>query len=377
MIIFISLLLFLSINSTVYAAPFSSTFISFSWNPASKYNLSDWQQEFVDMNKIGIKTLIIQGIATKGTMSGVNDNLTVYYESNTYLSNRAPILHLTNIMNLADQYGMKVYISPFDLASPYSSEDKKIEFRDVSKSIANEILLKYGERSSFAGWYLPVEGLLNFPTTESYITDLTKYYKTITPTKKLIVAPYFIPLCTPGRFRCDGQWWQNQTPDQIAQNAKTYIQSVGADIIAVQDGTGASEITLDELKSYLPPMAAAVTSIGKEFWVDTELFKYNSDKTQFISIDSTYLTQKIEIEKNYPLTMWILNPSMSPRGETTSKQLYDYYYNQFIAPLNRQGDYNHDGKVDLVDFSFFKIKYLAKLMTLTDFDIWKTAYLQQ
>ncbi len=53
---------------------------------------------------------------------------------------------------------------------------------------------------------------------------------------------------------------------------------------------------------------------------------------------------------------------------------------QFLANLvdnNKTGDYNHDGLVNLTDFDFWKTKYLQNLMSLTDFDIWKTAYLLQ
>ncbi len=366
-------MLFIFASQPVKAAPFSSTFITFSWSQNTKFTLTDWQREFADMNKIGIKTLIVSAIATKGTMAGVDDNMLVYYDTDLYSSNRAPLLHLKTIMDLADQYKMNVYLTPFVLGNEYTSDAKKKEFLDVSQKMATEILAKYGQRPSFLGWYLPAEQLLNYPVPDTYVIDLAKYYKSITPTKKIIVAPYYIAPCTPGRFRCDGQWWPNQNPNQMAQNAKTYMQAVGADIMAVQDGTGGSEITLDELKSYLPPMAAAVTSIGKEFWIDVEMFKHNSDRTQYVSLDSTYLDQKIAIEKSYPLTMWIYNPNLSPQGGDASKQLYDYYYQNYVAA--KSADFNTDGKVDLVDFSMWKSKYLSGQATLVDFTVWKAAYL--
>jgi len=39
------------------------------------------------------------------------------------------------------------------------------------------------------------------------------------------------------------------------------------------------------------------------------------------------------------------------------------------------GDFNNDNTVNLLDFTFWKIKYLAGQMTLLDFGVWKTAYL--
>ena len=92
----------------------------------------------------------------------------------------------------------------------------------------------------------------------------------------------------------------------------------------------------------------------------------------------------------------------SPRGwfdaPTISKSAYDYQgndvtgkrinycvtYNEFHFPKisitpttqSKSGDYNHDGTVDLADFSIWKSKYLAGQATLVDFTVWKAAYLQ-
>ncbi len=47
------------------------------------------------------------------------------------------------------------------------------------------------------------------------------------------------------------------------------------------------------------------------------------------------------------------------------------------TPIASLGDYNHDGTVDLVDFSIWKTKYLAGQATLVDFTVWKSAYLSR
>lgn len=160
----------------------------------------------------------------------------------------------------------------------------------------------------------------------------------------------------------------------------------GIDIMAVQDGNGASFVTNEELKAYLPEMDKALKSAGKEFWVDMEVFKYNEDKTVFLPTDIEKLVQVVEIEKNYPIVIWVYHPFMAPEVNAQSAKLFNDYFNYYSDNL-LVGDGNGDKKVDLADFTIWKAEYLGNVSTkksdfnkddkvdLTDFTIWKKAYL--
>lgn len=70
------------------------------------------------------------------------------------------------------------------------------------------------------------------------------------------------------------------------------------------------------------------------------------------------------------------------KNELPDNMYIDYvrvYSREAITPtpiITKPGDFNNDNIINLLDFGFWKTKYLQGQMTLLDFSIWKSAYLQ-
>ena len=283
--------------------PISGTFVSFYWSRQSNYTALDWDKEFEKMSAIGINKIIILGAYVEG------------YGSNEVLSFDS---HMENVLRNADQRNMQVYMGPYDLKAHWETAEKTAKMEAKNKEYATILYNKYKTHKSFVGWYITSEPLLNDTYDNfSLITNITSHYKSLDPNLKVLAAPYFFAECKPDRFRCNGQWWSNLTPTEIGEQVKKFFQNTGIDIIAVQDGVGASKITIPELALFLPEMDKAAKSIGKEFWVDMETFKYNSNNTQFIVTSFAELLPQLDIENDYTIVSYIFYPYMYNNGSPT------------------------------------------------------------
>lgn len=311
-------------------SPIKGTFIAFPYSKLVQYTQADWVKQFDVMQKIGIDTLIIAGVFVKDY---TNPLITAFYRTDLFKQYQSSLPHLDYIMDLADARGFKVYLSPVDMREYWGSPARRAENVSLSKQVSAELQAKgYTARPSFVGWYLQDEPFLNhnYPSYEHW-SSLSTHFKSLTPDKKIIIAPFFIAPCKPNptRMRCENQWWQDRSPSEIAALAKKLMQNSGADIMAVQDGVGASGVTLQELDQYLPPMAEAVRSIGKEFWVDAEVFRYNTDRTQFIPANIADLTAQLDHVKKYPTVIWIFEQFMGPYNNAPTNDLYRNYLSYY------------------------------------------------
>jgi len=296
-------------------APITGTFISFPWSKARNFSPQQWEKEFKDMAQIGIKNVIVAGVHV-ANYSQVQDG--TYYA------------HLDAIFTNATHTNMTVYISPVDYNNYYTSTENRTRLIDLSKQYALEIKNRgYTNKSEFAGWYVQEEALLNVDYNDySSWKVLADYYKSLTPNKKVLTAPYYLAPCYPGRFRCNNQWWPNKNPTEMAANAKKFIENTNIDILAVQDGVGASGITIAELNEFLPAMNQAIISAGKEFWVDAEIFRYTPDHSTFVPASINSLTAQLTALQNYPITIWIYD-FMSQQNDTASQDLFTAYLQHY------------------------------------------------
>lgn len=303
------------------AAPISGTFISFVWGLTSQFTPEQLQSEFEDMSAIGINTIIIAGVHT-ANFGHYNLPDTTHYNL------------LDSIFKLAAQYSMRVYFAPVDYYNYFSSPENTANLDRLSKKYATEIAEKgYTNKPEFSGWYITQEFLLNTDDQNfSNIRSLVDHYKIITPNKKVIASPYYLSPCYPGKIRCTNQWWPNKTPAEMAENAKKFMQATNVDIMAIQDGVGSSGITTEELNQYLPAINQAVTSIGKEFWVDAETFRMTVNSSAQVPAKIDSLVEQMNTVKKYPVVIWLYH-YLSRQNNTASQTLFNDYVSHYNITL--------------------------------------------
>lgn len=308
-------------------SPISGTFLSFPFAKSRNFTDTDWQKQFDVMNNIGIDTLIIGGILTKGYEQ---EAPIAYYRSTKYSTQATPAKpHLDTILDLATKYKMKVYIAPVDRSENWVHVDEHIS---LSLSVAQELYDKgYTTHPQFSGWYLQQEPFLNQDYTDySSWKKLTETFKRLA-NKPVIISPYFIAPCNGDKtkLRCENQWWQDRTSEEIAIRAQRVMQGTEADIMAVQDGVGASGVSLQELTDYIPRIEQKLKEIGKEFWVDAEIFRYDTTRTKFIPASINDLVNQLFTLKNYKIVVWIFEHYMGPYFSNESHKLYADYITQY------------------------------------------------
>jgi len=304
--------------------PISGTFISFTYGLHQNWDQARWSKEFEAMEKLKFDTLIVQAVAKRDPNSG---KVISYYRSKAFKIDR---LYVDWILSEAEKRGWKVYLGGFSDAT--GEDANKAKFVELNKRIANELYSAYKSCKSFAGFYISTEPLLNEADNagdDVIYKVYVKYLKKKYPLKKVIVSPYFI---TDASARCKKQgmkqWWHNRSPDEMAQQVCAFLKKCPVDIIALQDST-CWDVTMADLRTYLPKIAESVRLAGKEFWVDMEVFDTRGH-TLYEPASINRIMEQIEIEKEYKCVMYCFNWCMDPNGSEETKTLYNQYYDAYF-----------------------------------------------
>ncbi|MEN6383638.1 MAG: DUF4434 domain-containing protein [Phycisphaerales bacterium] len=304
-------------------SPISGTFVSFAWHHQNWDQLR-WAKEFEAMAKLKFDTLIIQSVAR---LEPDSDKVISYYSSKSYQT-KWP--HVDWILNEADRRDWKVYLG--GVADDTGEYDNDPEFVELSKKIADELYSSYKMHKSFAGYYIATEPLLNEAGKygkRAIYKVYGKYLKEKYPEKKVVLSPYFI---TDASVRCKKsglkKWWHDRNPKEMAKQATLFLKNCPVDIVALQDST-CWDVTMDDLRKYLPEISQNVQAAGREFWVDMEVFD-TYGHTTYAPAPIQRIMEQIEVEKKYKCVMYTFNWCMDPNGTEHSKALYEQYYNAYF-----------------------------------------------
>jgi len=198
--------------------------------------------------------------------------------------------------------------------------------------VADELYSKYNSFKSFAGFYISTEPLLNEAEkvgSASIYSVYGTYLKTKYPEKKVVIAPFF---ATDASARCRKKkltkWWRDRSPEEMAAQTRSFLKKCPVDIMALQDST-CWDVTMADLRKYLPVIAHAVRAEGREFWIDTEVFS-TSDYENYRPAPISRIAEQIEIEKNYKCVMYCFNWNMDPNGSAETRSLYTQYRNMYF-----------------------------------------------
>lgn len=247
------------------AKPVTGTFLNFFWqDERNNYtnqrdvDLTDpayWDTKIREMHEAGMDYLVFLAVANEGRAFYPSKFMKKAWDP----SRPSPI---DVIMNVADELGMHVIVSTGwarnqldDLADRYVIK--------TQRRIMEELAALYGQRPSFYGWYLPVEGSF-IPYLPDHavegVNSIAQRARELTPGARIMISPY-------GMFAADFD--HRKFAEQIGR--------LDVDIIAHQDEVGCvrEKFPMHNVKEHLRLMGEIHRRYGIEFWVNVESFTWD------------------------------------------------------------------------------------------------------
>lgn len=257
--------------------PIRGTFLTFhrpyaSENPSFTQVKEQWRQEFLDMKKVEMDTVVVLSI---GRLKGQADNYALDASTLHYLpsdnvvatENLTPMNYrdeLRALLELGEEYNVKIYVGLLQTNQAWYAEDvgwKKL--MDANRLVMQDILSKYYGSPALAGWYIPQEIELNYHLAcvgnpeQSFckytnpslgINYAGKYYGTalVRDLANIINAeehpkPIIIaPIVRSRQPQSGGTYPALINESNAALTLQTFAEQTNIKIMAVQDGAGAN-----------------------------------------------------------------------------------------------------------------------------------------
>ncbi len=213
-----------------------------------------WHTKMKEYSQMGITYVIIMAVA--------NDEKSFYpskfMEPAFAAGVESPV---EAIMNSADEFGMKVFMS-CGWAIDQFEDIRKPEIKLIQQKIMKETAELFGKHKSFYGWYLPVEDSLS-PEFSDHSIDavnvLTETARQLTPNRKVMISPY-------------GIWSANLKGKRFADQ----IKKLRVDIIAYQDEVGCvrEPFPMKRMKENFKMLGKIHEDTNIEFWANAESFTW-------------------------------------------------------------------------------------------------------
>ena len=216
-----------------------------------------WKQKIKEYSEIGLEYLVIMAVANERQ---------AYYPSSfmkhAYPSNRQSPVEA--IMEAADQYGMKVFMS-CGWAVNQDDNIREPAIKELQQKIMKETADLFKEHKSFYGWYLPVEDMIA-PYLSDYaieaVNTLAESARNLTPQAQIMISPY-------GLYSAD------------IRNPKfgEQIKKLKVDIIAYQDEVGCvrEPMPMQRMKENFKLLNTIHKEAGIRFWANIESFTWEKE----------------------------------------------------------------------------------------------------
>ncbi|MEU8355728.1 DUF4434 domain-containing protein [Nonomuraea sp. NPDC048882] len=173
---------------------------------------------------------------------------------------------LTKLLDLADQFGMRVFpalpLAPRDAKSQIRAEKRHLgTLTTLTRRILQDYGARFGERDALGGVYQPFEvqmsaTLATNPTLEVY-ADQHMIVEQELSGKPILISPY---------LDARKEVAFGQTPKQVAEGFKALVKA-GVGIIAPQDSRGTGKVGLfwpDERDDEVDERLRSVRGVGEE-----------------------------------------------------------------------------------------------------------------
>jgi hypothetical protein len=190
----------------------------------------------------------------------------------------------------------------------------------LSNQVADELEALYGQDPCFKGWYLPFEvDNVTFPTSAewdvlvAYYTTVVKHLHDIAPGKPVLAAPFF----NPNAGGLDAEGWRAMWAYILAK--------VPIDVLALQDGVGAGNTTVDDLPDWYQATKSAIADAGSacKLWSDTETFQIADESTMPIADLVAHMKAVEPYVAN--LVSWSFNDYLDPHA------VNPFYFSTYYA----------------------------------------------
>lgn len=256
--------------------PISGTFIDeITYDiPSSNWTNEQWAKDLDYMKEVGMDTLVfIRG---------------AFYDKCIYPSKIFPTLKKENedfagfIMEEAAKRDMQVFMGMYISNLTWNNGDYRFEL-EQNKKFVKEVIERYKDIPSFAGWYIPQEGCSNQNHLKETMETLSALCKDITPDKSVLISPFFN-----GRNMMRDYF----TPERTAEEWSSIFEKCGKDIdyCAFQDGTA----PIDELADYYLAVKEVCNDHNISLWANVETFERDVRK-MYYPIPFDVLRRKLEI----------------------------------------------------------------------------------
>lgn len=324
------------VESPQTTAEINGAFIQYSG--LGMWNYSMWEMEFQEYQKLHFDTLILQFsfFPEENTSlyrseyfdfysGAVSDQLLIPATDNKFdFPNETDVI--STLLTLGHKYNVSVWIG---LASQW------FDFADISDQIASEhyvsttitatteILQRFGNISSFAGLYLPLEVYSASWIKPNQGSDMGRFYSNMTQAIhqirsdcRISCAPFFAPdIWEPNCV----QFWEN------------FLSIAGIDVLIMQDGVGCHRV---DLYRDIPWFYGWLYSFCLEnkiiFWTDLEVFNQTSKGSEIFQAEPTainILINQLEVESRFVSKIIIFDSPhyFSMQYSNQSRQLVSNY----------------------------------------------------
>jgi hypothetical protein len=221
------------------------------WNDTTaSFTPEDWDAKVAEMVEAGMRRLVIMSVALRGRS---------FYPSRL-IPERWPLKTedpIAAVLEGAQRHGAEVYLGVgFFSEDTGAAQAQTRTEEELRRNIPQELADRYGQYSSFAGWYLPVEAGVwgHFPDVYlPYANSLGEWCRKAAD-KPVFIAPYGTRTIIPD--------------DKFVEQLK----ALEVDWLAWQDEVGVQKTRTDELPEIYERLVKVHQASGKRLWMDIEVF---------------------------------------------------------------------------------------------------------
>lgn len=295
--------------------PLSGTFIDeITYDiPSSNWTNEQWADDLDYMKEIGMDTIVF--------IRGAFYNKCIYPSQIFSTLKKDDEDFAGFIFQEAEKRNMQVFMGMYISNLDWNSGNYRYEL-EQNKKFVKEVLSRYGEMSSFKGWYIPHEGNDTSLNLKEIMSGMASICKDSSPNKKVLISPFF-----KGK-NIDKNYF---TPERTSDEWRDIFDKCGKDIdyCAFQDGT----VPLEEYTDYFSEMKKVCNEYNIELWGNIETFERDV-RCMYYLIPFDLLRKKIELATPYVEKMITFEFShfLSPQSIYPSahnlNNLYKKYYNK-------------------------------------------------
>ena len=272
---------------SIHALPVTGTFLDEISHdiPHQNWGRAEWENDFKNMKKIGIDTVIM-------IRSGYRKFIT--YPSKYLISKGCyePGLDLLELfLQLADKYKMKFYFGLYDSGKYWDSGDLSVEIED-NKYVIDEVWQNYGTKyKSFQGWYISGEISRKTKGAIKAFHSMGKQCKDVSGNLPTFISPWI-----DGKKAVESASGNITKANavSVSEHEKEWNEIFDGihdvvDACAFQDG----HIDYDELDAFFSVNKALADKYGMKCWTNAETFDRDMP-IRFMPIKFEKLRMKLE-----------------------------------------------------------------------------------